>query len=57
MLEETKLTRETLVETVFSLLADASRLKRMAEAARKLSHPNAARDIASMAARLAARKP
>jgi UDP-N-acetylglucosamine--N-acetylmuramyl-(pentapeptide) pyrophosphoryl-undecaprenol N-acetylglucosamine transferase len=57
MLEETKLTRETLVGTVFSLLADASRLKRMAEAARKLSHPNAARDIASMAARLAAHKP
>jgi UDP-N-acetylglucosamine--N-acetylmuramyl-(pentapeptide) pyrophosphoryl-undecaprenol N-acetylglucosamine transferase len=57
MLEETKLTRETVVGTVFSLLADASRLKRMAEAARKLSHPNAARDIASMAARLAAHKP
>ncbi|MGO9124117.1 MAG: undecaprenyldiphospho-muramoylpentapeptide beta-N-acetylglucosaminyltransferase [Terriglobales bacterium] len=52
MLEETKLTRDTLVETVSSLLADASRLRKMGEAARKLSHPNAARDIASMAAKL-----
>jgi UDP-N-acetylglucosamine--N-acetylmuramyl-(pentapeptide) pyrophosphoryl-undecaprenol N-acetylglucosamine transferase len=53
MLEEQKLTRESLVETVSSLLADASRLRTMGEAARKLSHPNAAHDIASMAAKLA----
>jgi UDP-N-acetylglucosamine--N-acetylmuramyl-(pentapeptide) pyrophosphoryl-undecaprenol N-acetylglucosamine transferase len=53
MLEETKLTRETLVANVSSLLADALRLRQMDEAARKLSHPDAARDIAAMAARLA----
>jgi UDP-N-acetylglucosamine--N-acetylmuramyl-(pentapeptide) pyrophosphoryl-undecaprenol N-acetylglucosamine transferase len=53
MLEEQKLTRESLVETVSSLLADALRLRTMGEAARKLSHPNAAHDIASMAAKLA----
>ena len=57
MLEETKLTRETLLATVTSLLADPSRLREMGEAARKLSHPNAARDIAAMAARLAGHKP
>src|SRR5277367_834713 len=53
MMDEQKLTRETLVEAVSSLLADASRLRIMGEAARKLSHPNATRDIASMAAKLA----
>src|SRR6266700_1712629 len=42
-----------LVETVSSLLKDAGRLRRMGDAARKLSHPNAARDIAELAARLA----
>ncbi|MGH9499574.1 MAG: undecaprenyldiphospho-muramoylpentapeptide beta-N-acetylglucosaminyltransferase [Terriglobales bacterium] len=54
MLEEQKLTRETLIASVTSLLADAPRLKQMGEAARKLSHPSAARDIAAMAAKLAA---
>jgi UDP-N-acetylglucosamine--N-acetylmuramyl-(pentapeptide) pyrophosphoryl-undecaprenol N-acetylglucosamine transferase len=53
MLEESKLSRQTLVETVTSLLANPSRLVEMGEAARKLSHPNAARDIASMTAKLA----
>jgi UDP-N-acetylglucosamine--N-acetylmuramyl-(pentapeptide) pyrophosphoryl-undecaprenol N-acetylglucosamine transferase len=53
MLEESKLSRQTLVETVTSLLANPSRLVEMGEAARKLSHPNAARDIASMVAKLA----
>jgi UDP-N-acetylglucosamine--N-acetylmuramyl-(pentapeptide) pyrophosphoryl-undecaprenol N-acetylglucosamine transferase len=53
MIEESKLSRQTLVETVTSLLANPSRLEEMGEAARKLSHPNAARDIASMAAKLA----
>ncbi len=53
MLEESKLKREVLVATVSSLLGDPARLARMAEAARKLSHPHAARDIARMAARLA----
>ena len=55
MLEESKLSRESLVETVSSLFAARSRLETMGEAARKLSHPNAARDIAAMAARVAKR--
>jgi len=53
MLEESNLTRDSLVETVISLFSDQSRLRQMGEAARKLSHPSAARDIAAMAARLA----
>ena len=56
MLEESKLNRESLVETVGSLFSQPSRLETMSDAARKLSHPNAARDIAAMAARLAATK-
>jgi len=53
MLEESKLNRESLVETVSSLFSVPSRLEKMGDAARRLSHPNAARDIAAMAARLA----
>ena len=56
MLEESRLNRDTLVETVVSLLNDRPRLERMGEAARKLSHPNAASDIATMAAKLAGAK-
>jgi UDP-N-acetylglucosamine--N-acetylmuramyl-(pentapeptide) pyrophosphoryl-undecaprenol N-acetylglucosamine transferase len=53
VLEETKLDEVWLVETVSTLLGDPKRLARMSEAARKLAHPNAAHDIAEMAARLA----
>ena len=53
MLEESKLSRQSLVEAVSALFKEPSRLEKMATAARKLSHPNAARDIAAMAARLA----
>jgi UDP-N-acetylglucosamine--N-acetylmuramyl-(pentapeptide) pyrophosphoryl-undecaprenol N-acetylglucosamine transferase len=56
MLEESKLNRESLVGAVSSLFSEPSRLEKMAEAARKLSHPDAARDIAAMAARLAGNK-
>jgi UDP-N-acetylglucosamine:LPS N-acetylglucosamine transferase len=56
MLEESRLNRDTLVETVTSLLKDRARLERMGEAARRLSHPNAASDIATMAAKLARAK-
>ena len=42
-----------LVETVSALLGDPPRLRRMSAAARGLAHPNAARDIAAMAAELA----
>jgi UDP-N-acetylglucosamine:LPS N-acetylglucosamine transferase len=53
MLEESKLSPESFIETVSSLLAERSRLANMGAAAKKLSHPNAARDIADMAIRLA----
>jgi UDP-N-acetylglucosamine--N-acetylmuramyl-(pentapeptide) pyrophosphoryl-undecaprenol N-acetylglucosamine transferase len=56
MLEESKLTSESLVDAVSKLFTDPSRLQKMGDAARKLSHPNAARDIAVMAARLAGTK-
>ena len=51
--EETKLERVWLADTIAALLGDPGRLQRMSEAARKLAHPNAARDITVMAARLA----
>jgi len=53
MLQQSELTPDGLVETVTLLLTDQSRLKAMMEAARRLSHPHAARDIAAMAAKLA----
>lgn len=53
VLAEAKLTSARLVETMTSLVEDCSLLKRMAMAAQRLSHPNAAREIAEMAARLA----
>jgi UDP-N-acetylglucosamine--N-acetylmuramyl-(pentapeptide) pyrophosphoryl-undecaprenol N-acetylglucosamine transferase len=53
MLEESKLNPESFVETVSSLLSDRSRLNSMSTAAKKLSHPNAAREIAEMAIGLA----
>jgi UDP-N-acetylglucosamine--N-acetylmuramyl-(pentapeptide) pyrophosphoryl-undecaprenol N-acetylglucosamine transferase len=56
MLEESKLSRESLVEIVSKLFGEPSRLEKMGDAARQLSHPNAARDIAAMAARLAGTK-
>jgi len=53
MLEESKLNRESLVQVVSSLFSEPRRLERMGQAARKLSHPDAACDIAAIAARLA----
>jgi UDP-N-acetylglucosamine--N-acetylmuramyl-(pentapeptide) pyrophosphoryl-undecaprenol N-acetylglucosamine transferase len=53
MLEESQLATGALVETIVSLFADQPRLKAMAEAARARSHPNAAREIAGIAAGLA----
>jgi UDP-N-acetylglucosamine--N-acetylmuramyl-(pentapeptide) pyrophosphoryl-undecaprenol N-acetylglucosamine transferase len=53
VLEETKLDEVWLVETVSNLLGDSSRLRRMSEAARSLAHPDAAKDIGAMAAKLA----
>ncbi len=53
MLEESDLNRESLVDTVTSLFADRARLAQMGQAASNLAHPNAARDVADIAARLA----
>lgn len=49
MLEEGNLTGDGLAETVARLFADRAQLERMGQAARNLSHPNAARDVAKMA--------
>ncbi len=53
MLEESNLTGERLVQLLSSLLKDRKRLNQMGTAARGLAHPQAARGIAAMAARLA----
>jgi UDP-N-acetylglucosamine:LPS N-acetylglucosamine transferase len=42
-----------LIDAVAKLLNDPKRLQSMSDAARRLSHPNAARDIVRMAAKLA----
>ncbi len=52
MLEQSRLTRESLIKTVSSLMSDRARLERMGEAAKKMSHPDAAKRIAAMAARV-----
>ncbi|HEX4784831.1 MAG TPA: undecaprenyldiphospho-muramoylpentapeptide beta-N-acetylglucosaminyltransferase [Candidatus Sulfotelmatobacter sp.] len=53
VVEESKLEGVWLAETIAALLQDPQRLQRMSQAARELAHPNAARDIATMAARVA----
>jgi len=53
VVEESKLEGVWLAETIAALLQDAPRLQKMSLAARSLAHPNAAGDIAAMAARLA----
>jgi UDP-N-acetylglucosamine--N-acetylmuramyl-(pentapeptide) pyrophosphoryl-undecaprenol N-acetylglucosamine transferase len=53
VVEESKLEGVWLAETIAALLQDSQRLHRMSHAARELAHPNAARDIAAMAARVA----
>ena len=53
VVEESKLEGVWLAETIAALLGDSLRLKVMSEAARGLAHPDAARDIAAMAVRVA----
>jgi len=53
VVEESKLEGVWLAETIAALLQDAKRLHQMSQAARSLSHPNAAKDIAAMAAKVA----
>ncbi len=53
VVEESKLEGVWLAETIATLLQDPRRLHEMSTAARSLAHPNAAHDIAAMAAGLA----
>ncbi len=53
MIEQKHLTTQRLVEVVSSLLNDKARRAAMAAAAGRLAHPNAAAEIAQMAARMA----
>src|SRR5271170_2240701 len=53
LVEESKLEGVWLAETIAALLGDQRRLQSMSQAARSLAHPNAARDIAAMAVRVA----
>ena len=52
VVEESRLEGVWLAETIAALLQDPQRLERMGQAARRLSHPNAAREIAATAARV-----
>lgn len=53
VLEETKLDEVWLVDTLATLLEDPGRLARMSQAARAMAHPDAAKDIAELAAKVA----
>jgi UDP-N-acetylglucosamine--N-acetylmuramyl-(pentapeptide) pyrophosphoryl-undecaprenol N-acetylglucosamine transferase len=53
VVEESKLEGVWLAETIATLLNDPRRLQAMSEVAQGLAHPNAARDIAAMAVRVA----
>jgi UDP-N-acetylglucosamine--N-acetylmuramyl-(pentapeptide) pyrophosphoryl-undecaprenol N-acetylglucosamine transferase len=53
MTEEKSLTNNALVEVVSTLLKDSDKRARMARAAHQFAHPQAATEIAGMAARLA----
>ncbi len=52
VLEETRLDEVWLVDTICALLEDPARLAKMGEAARAMAHPDAAKDIAELAAKL-----
>lgn len=52
VVEESKLEGVWLAETIAALLQDPQRLETMSQAAKHLSHPNAASDIAAIAARV-----
>lgn len=53
VLEETRLDEVWLVDTISVLLEDPARLAHMSDAARAMAHPNAAKDIAELAAKVA----
>ena len=52
VVEESRLEGVWLAETIAALLQDPHRLQKMSQAAKNLAHPNAAGDIAAMAARV-----
>jgi UDP-N-acetylglucosamine--N-acetylmuramyl-(pentapeptide) pyrophosphoryl-undecaprenol N-acetylglucosamine transferase len=54
VLEETRLDEVWLLDTISALLDDPRRLTHMSDAARGMAHPNAAKDIAELAAKVAA---
>ncbi len=53
LLPQPELTPDRLAQKIASLLADRPQLAKMGESARHFAHPNAATEIAAMAARLA----
>ena len=53
VVEESKLEGVWLAETIAALLQDPRRLHQMGQSAKELAHPNAASDIAALAARVA----
>lgn len=53
VLEETRLDEVWLVDTIELLLGDPARLQRMSDAARAMAHPDAAKEIAELAAKVA----
>lgn len=53
VLEETRLDEVWLTDTIFALLEDPSRLASMSDRARAMAHPNAAKEIVELAARVA----
>ncbi len=53
LIEEKDLNSKSFAEEIIALLKDRARLRSMSEAAKKLSHPNAAGQIAELAARIA----
>ncbi|HTW58193.1 MAG TPA: undecaprenyldiphospho-muramoylpentapeptide beta-N-acetylglucosaminyltransferase [Terriglobales bacterium] len=57
VVEESKLEGVWLAETIAALLGDSARLRQMSRAARELAHPDAARDIAAMAAKISDQLP
>jgi UDP-N-acetylglucosamine--N-acetylmuramyl-(pentapeptide) pyrophosphoryl-undecaprenol N-acetylglucosamine transferase len=50
VLEETRLDDVWLVDTIEALIQDPARLEKMSDAARAMSHPDAAKEIAELAA-------
>jgi UDP-N-acetylglucosamine--N-acetylmuramyl-(pentapeptide) pyrophosphoryl-undecaprenol N-acetylglucosamine transferase len=56
LMTESELSPEKLAQAVINLLGDTARLRAMSEKAKSLGHPDAASQVAQMAAELAARR-